>query len=168
MSPIEQTTSIQGPPTRPGLTSLLRTGRGLMTVQTEIVGTPAQFVTFVDYRGRVLKTWKSPLASTVDDSQLSTLARLWHQDVEARVRESLARAGQRSPNHGIGEVLAHLFVAAMQAYAKRDLVTARDVLRAYDLLRPDDARVRAALKRLSTERGLAPGRGPGLAVSRFH
>ncbi|MCA9696475.1 MAG: hypothetical protein KC431_03035 [Myxococcales bacterium] len=118
-----------------------------MTVQTEIIGDPAQFVSIVDFRGRVLKTWKSPLCVDTSDPRLPGLARRWHQDIEARVRDSLNRASQRKQDQE-GEAVAHLFTAAAQAYADRDLNTARAVFSACALLLPDDTRIRAALDRL--------------------
>jgi len=145
--PTPSTSSCEAP-SRPGLTSLLRTSRGLMTVQTEIIGSPAQFVSIVDFRGRVLKTWKSPHSVDPHDPQLPAMARRWHQEIEARVRESLTRASQqRRPDHD-GETVAHLFAAAVEAYANRDLATARAVFATCALLRPDEPRIRAALDRL--------------------
>lgn len=134
---------------RPGLTSLIRTGRGLMTVQTEIVGEPAQLVTIVDFRGRVLKRWQSDFCVASSDPEAPDLIRKWHAGIEARVRENLAKATRRRPQtRGAEEVVSHLYVAAMRAYAERDLDTARDVLRACALLLPDDKRISAGLERL--------------------
>lgn len=134
---------------RPGLTSLVRTGRGLMTVQTEIVGHPAELVTIVDFRGRVLKTWRAPLTVGPLDPAAPEHARRWHADIEARVRESLARAAGRNAKPSTdADVASHLFLAAAEAYAERDLETAKEVLIACELLLPDDERVRAALDRL--------------------
>lgn len=134
---------------RPGLTSLVRTGRGLMTVQTELVGEPAQLVTIVDFRGRVLKTWKSPFALAPDDHDAPEQIRRWHQEIEVRVREKLAALARRRPQgEATGVVVGHLFIAAMQAYCSRDLRTAYALLRSCDLLMPDEPRIRAALERV--------------------
>lgn len=131
---------------RPGLTSLVRTGRGLMTVQTEIVGAPAQLVTIVDFRGRVLKTWRSPFSVELDSEELGDVARRWHADIEARVRESLAQAAARARRPEQHEVVSHLYLAAARAYAQRDFETARAVLSVCELLMPDDPRIRQALR----------------------
>ena len=134
---------------RPGLTSLIRTGRGLMTVQTEIVGDPAQLVTIVDFRGRVLKRWHSDVFIASGDPRAADRIREWHNAIETRVRESLSKAARRRPaSRQADEVVSHLYVAAMKAYAERDLDTARDVLRACALLLPDDQRIACALQRL--------------------
>lgn len=138
---------------RPGLTSLVRTGRGLMTVQTEIVGEPAQLVTIIDFRGRVLKTWRSPFSLRADELGAPEQIRRWHHDIETRVREKLAQVARGRPQvDASGVVAAHLFVAAMKAYGGRDLQTARALLRACDLLLPDDPRVGAALGRIEGDR----------------
>ena len=129
----------------PGLTSLIRTGRGLMTLQTEIVGQPAELVTIVDFRGRVLKTWRQTLAPGLEECEAQPLARRWHADIEARVRANLQRAAQRQSGD---ETLAHLFLAAAGSYAGRDLHTARAVLEACELLAPDERRIRDALAHL--------------------
>jgi hypothetical protein len=122
-----------------------------MTVQTEIVGQPAELVTIVDFRGRVLKTWRSPFTVDEADPEVGALARKWHADIEIKVRESLARAAsQRGPN---GQpAVSHLYLAAAKAYAERDFETALAVLSACDLLLPDDARIRAALRKISSRR----------------
>jgi len=133
---------------RPGLTSLVRTGRGLMTVQTELVGDPAELLTIVDFRGRVLKTWRSPF--TLDEHAASTPERIrsWHRNIERRLRDKLAAVSRRRSQTDVeGDVVAHLFVAAIRAYGARDLDTACALLEACDQLRPDDRRVRAALAR---------------------
>ena len=138
---------------RPGLTSLVRTGRGLMTVQTEIVGEPAQLVTIIDFRGRVLKTWRSPFSLRADDHAAPEKIRRWHHDIATRVREKLAQVARGRPHSdATGVVAAHLFVAAMKAYGGRDLRTARALLRSCDLLLPDDPRVAAALGRIRGDR----------------
>ena len=134
---------------RPGLTSLIRTGRGLMTVQTEIVGDPAELVTIVDFRGRVLKRWRSDIFIVAGDPRAADRIREWHNSIESRVRASLTQATRRRPTaRKADEVVSHLYIAAMKAYADRDLDTARDVLRACALLLPDDERIAAALRRL--------------------
>jgi hypothetical protein len=134
---------------RPGLTSLIRTGRGLMTVQTELVGEPAALVTIVDFRGRVLKSWKSSFSIASTDLAAPAAIRRWHNDIEARVRDNLARAANKRPSVETGnEVVSHLFVAAVEAYRRRDLETARAVMRACELLLPDDPRIRAGALRL--------------------
>lgn len=143
---------------RPGLTSLIRTARGLMTVQTEIVGEPAQLVALVDFRGRVLKRWQGPVVGAPDDPEAAAQARRWHRQIEAQVRETLRRAGgARAPQpaqaqRARGEAAAHLFAAGARAYAARDYATARALFEACARLLPDDPRVRAALER-ATSRG---------------
>lgn len=138
------------PSSRPGLTSLIRTGRGLMTVQTELVGEPASLVTIVDFRGRVLKSWTSSFSIETSSPEAPAAIRRWHNDIEARVRDNLARAATRRPESASASnvVVSHLFIAAMQAYSDRDLDTALAVLRACELLLPDDPRIRAGLQRL--------------------
>ena len=134
---------------RPGLTSLVRTGRGLMTVQTELVGesTSLELVTIVDFRGRVLKTWRSPFALHADDVHTPEQIRRRHHDIEARVREKLASVAQRRPeSEATGTVVAHLFVEAMRAYGERDFSTARALLRACELLQPAEARIRTGIE----------------------
>lgn len=140
------------PDSRPGLTSLIRTGRGLMTVQTEIVGDPGTLVTIVDFRGRVLKTWRSSFVVATADLAASETIRRWHAEIERGVRNNLSRVSERqqiAPNH---EPVSHLFVAAARAYAQRDLDTAAALLRACELLLPDDPRIRAALRQLPSPR----------------
>jgi hypothetical protein len=137
---------------RPGLTSLIRTGRGLMTVQTEIVGDPGTLVTIVDFRGRVLKTWRSPFAVAPADLATPEKIRRWHADIESGVRNNLARASERQQIIPNLEPVSHLFVAAARAYAERDLDTAAALLRACDLLLPNDPRIRAALRQLPIAR----------------
>ena len=140
---------------RPGLTSLVRTGRGLMTVQTELIGdsTSLELVTIVDFRGRVLKTWRSPFALHADDIHTPEQIRRWHRDIEARVREKLACVARRRPeSEAAGTVVAHLFVEAIRAYGERDFKTAKALLRACDLLQPDEARIKTGLERLRGRR----------------
>lgn len=137
------------PGSRPGLTSLIRTGRGLMTVQTELVGEPASLVTIVDFRGRVLKSWTSSFSIASTSPEAPAAIRRWHNDIEARVRDNLARVAKQQPRAETNnEAVSHLFIAAMQAYADRDLETAREVLSACELLLPDDPRIRDSLVRL--------------------
>jgi hypothetical protein len=135
--------------TMPGLTSLVRTGRGLMTVQTEIVGQPATLVTIVDFRGRVLKTWRSSFAVDEQDPALGDIARKWHADIEASVRETLKRAVTRQRGDDEQQLaVSHLFLSAARAYAERDFETALALLGACELLLPDDPRIRAAIRRI--------------------
>lgn len=120
-----------------------------MTVQTELLGEPASLVTIVDFRGRVLKSWKSSFAIGSTDPGAPAAIRRWHNDIEARVCDNLARAANKRPLTETGnEVVSHLFVAAVQAYRVRDLETARAVMAACELLLPDDPRIHAALLRL--------------------
>jgi hypothetical protein len=136
------------------LTSLIRTGRGLMTVQTELLGEPAALVTIVDFRGRVLKSWTSPFCVASSSPDAPATIRRWHNDIEARVRDNLARASNRRPqSEANAQVVSHLFIAAVQAYSARDLSTARAVLRVCELLLPDDPRIRAWLSRLRDKTG---------------
>jgi hypothetical protein len=140
------------PASRPGLTSLIRTGRGLMTVQTEIAGDPGTLVTIIDFRGRVLKTWHSPFVIIPADPAAPEKIRRWHAEIESSVRNNLTRVSERqriTPNH---EPVSHLFVAAARAYAERDLDTAGALLRACELLLPDDPRIREALRHLPRTR----------------
>ena len=135
---------------RPGLTSLIRTGRGLMTVQTELVGKPAELVTIVDFRGRVLKRWSSDFR--VDESSVEAPAsiRAWHNQIETGIRNSLAAASRKRPEpESTGEVVARLFMAAMGAYGQRDFQTAAAVLEACDQILPDQPRVCAARAQLA-------------------
>lgn len=162
-----------GSDSRPGLTSLLRTGRGLMTVQTEFVGEPAELVTIVDFRGRVLKRWTQPL-DDADDARSAAAARRWHAQIEAEVRASLAQAAERRARAGRADepearasspsprqpalrgpgsrsdtdAVSRLFLAGVAAYARRDLDRARAALHACARLLPEDERVRAALLHL--------------------
>jgi hypothetical protein len=129
------------------LTSLIRTSRGLMTVQTELSGDPLELVTIVDFRGRVLKRWTRPFALDVDDAGAEL--RRWHATIEGQVRDSLshaARARARPPQ--LDKATSRLFLAGITAYAKHDFDAARIALRACARLLPEDLRVRAALARL--------------------
>lgn len=138
------------PGSRPGLTSLVRTSRGLMTIQTELVGDPPCLTTIVDFRGRVLKRWTEPFTPGLDDASSSARIRKWHGQIEARVRDSLARAAQRrSQPPRLDEATSRLFLAGMRAYAKRDFAGAHVALRACARLLPNDPRVQAALRRVS-------------------
>jgi len=130
---------------RPGLTSLIKTGRGIMTVQTEMVGEPARLVTIVDYRGRVLKSWQSSFLVAEGDYEQ---ARKWHARVEGEVRDNLAKVKQRPPQRDPAAVGACLFVEAMQAYAALDYDRAVAILQVCDGIVPGDRRVIAALARL--------------------
>lgn len=135
-------------PPRPGQTSLLHTARGPITLQTEITGDPAYIVTILDFRGRVLKSFKRALPSETEPHLRHELAKRWHATIEQEVRDSLRR---RVPLARLGggeqalEVVARLFLEAMAAYARRDLDSAEAVLLACDHLMPGDARVGAAL-----------------------
>jgi len=115
-----------------------------MTVQTEVVGEPARLSTFVDYRGRVRKSWQSPFLIDPDDHDV---ARDWHQKIEQEVREGLKRLAKsvRDRSETVG---ACLFAASMRAYATRDYDRARVILRGCEKLVPGDARVEAAFARL--------------------
>ena len=129
---------------RPGLTSLIQTARGVMTVQTEIVGEPAQLVTIVDFRGRVLKIWRSALG--INPVELDS-ARRWHQKIDGEVRENLTRLARR-PADRSAIVGASLFVEAMRAYAIRDYAGAGAILSVCATLLPHDRRIEAARARL--------------------
>lgn len=140
------------PNSRPGMTSLIRTSRGLMTVQTELVGEPAELLTIVDFRGRVLKRWTSDFR--VDQHSLDAPARIreWHNQIETKIRNSLAAATRKRAQAGpsqTGQVVGELFVRAMEAYAQRDFETAAAVLEACDQLLPNEPRVRAARAQLA-------------------
>lgn len=133
---------------RPGLTSLIRTGRGLMTLQTELVGEPTKLETIVDFRGRVLKTWHSPFHVDPQSPDGPGQIRAWHAQIEQRLRQQLATVAQRrAPREALGPVLAEFYVAAMRAYAERDRSTARALFEICEHLQPGDPRVRAALAR---------------------
>jgi hypothetical protein len=134
------------PESRPGLTSLIKTGRGVMTIQTEILGDPARLITIVDFRGRVLKTWQSD--DLIDASDLVS-ARKWHQAIERDVRGSLSKATQRGSDRS-ASVGGCLFVEAMRAYATRDYGRAKKALMACAHLLPSDPRVHAAMARLQS------------------
>ena len=154
MNTVAATVSPPDPSSRPGLTSLIRTGRGLMTVQTELLGEPASLVTIVDFRGRVLKRWTSSFSVSSGSPEAPAAIRRWHNDIEARVRDNLARAANRRPESSANnEVVSRLFIAAVQAYGARDLDTARAVLSACELLLPEDPRIRACVQRLRVKIG---------------
>ncbi len=125
-----------------------------MTVQTEILGDPAELVTIVDFRGKVLKSWRTPLRVAPDAPQAQSVARTWHDDIEVKVRDSLSRASQtRSKSRAksrrqSGEAVARLFAAGIQAYSNSDFVTAKSVLLVCDELIGGDRRIAAALKRI--------------------
>jgi hypothetical protein len=123
-----------------------------MTVQTEISDEPSNLVTIVDFRGRVLKTWRSRFCVTPGDPTAPEIIRRWHGEIETNIRSTLARVADRqksAPNH---EPVSHLFVAMARAYAERDLDTAVALLHACDLLLPDDPRIRAAVRRVCPKR----------------
>lgn len=130
---------------RPGLTSLIHTGRGIMTVQTEVIGEPAQLVTIVDFRGRVLKTWRSSFLVSAADVDS---ARRWHQQIEVEVRGTLSRAARKLPEQRDNNVAACLFVEAMRAYGVRDFERAQTLLDACDRLVPGDVRIGSARERV--------------------
>jgi hypothetical protein len=127
-----------------------------MTLQTEIAGDPLEVVTIVDFRGRVLKSFRSevPPALRGREAELMDFANDFHASIEAQVHESLeaARQRNRSDEPELGGVVAELFIEAVQAYARQELDTARAVLRACDVLQPGDPRIRAALARLDHRR----------------
>ncbi len=139
---------------RPGLTSLIKTGRGLMTVQTEILGEPGRLVTILDLCGRVLKRWQSTFVLDAHDLDA---ARRWHQGIEAEIRASLARLAKRGGGDRPSSVAACLFIEAMRAYAAGEYERSRSILKVCARLVPHDARVDAALARL---RRLEVGRPP--------
>lgn len=89
---------------RPGSTSLIRTGAGMLTLQTELVGEPAQLVTIVVFRGRVLERWQSESRVSPNHVDSPKLVHRWHTRLEARVREGLARVARDrmspSPSQG--------------------------------------------------------------------
>ena len=134
----------------PGLTSLVHAGRGAMTIQTEARGEPAYLFSIVDFRGRVLKTYRSPFP-ICRDSRLSARARSWHAEVEAKVRATLERAKRRDLERDpvVSEVVANLYLAALRSYSELDFETAFELLRACEQLEPKDPRVRSALGRVS-------------------
>lgn len=144
------------PGSRPGLTSLIRTGRGLMTVQTELVDDPATLLTIVDFRGRVLKTWRSPFTVAPADPTAPDQIRRWHAEIERGVRSNLARVSERQRAESEQEAISHLFAAAVRAYAARDLDTAAALVQACSLLLPDDPRIRAAQQWLPAPRADPP------------
>ena len=144
--PPSQASTCSDSGSRPGLTSLIQTGRGVMTVQTEVVGDPARLVTIVDFRGRVLKSWKSSFL--VDPGDLDE-ARKWHRGVADEVRENLARVARRSDDRS-ASVGAVLFVEAMRAHAVHDAARAGALLSACARLLPGDQRVGAGLARLQS------------------
>lgn len=117
-----------------------------MTLQTELVGEPAQLVTLIDFRGRVLQRWTSP-----DSVENPDQIRRWHGDIEAQVRTKLSRVAARTTEAesrwAEKRFGAHLFVEAMRAYAHRDLATALALIEACAGLLPDDQRVRTARAR---------------------
>ena len=133
---------------RPGLTSLVRTSRGLMTIQTELVGNPGEFVTIVDFRGRVLKRWTHPLTAGLDEVGQGIAAREWHAQRVARVSESLAKAARSRRRSPFGSGLSRLYLAGMSAYAKRDFEAAEVAWRACARLLPEDRRIQSALARV--------------------
>lgn len=142
---------------RPGRTSMIRTARGVMTLQTEVAGDPLEVVTIVDFRGRVLKSFRTevPPALRGREAELMDFANDFHAGIEAQVHQSLEAARQRHRSDAepeLGGVVAELFVEAVQAYARQELDTARAVLRACDALQPGDPRIRAALARLEGRR----------------
>ena len=135
----------------PGRTSLIRTGRGLMTLQTELVGEPAQLRTIIDFRGRVLKRWESACEPVDASEPLCEVMRRWHEGIEVRVRENLAKVAERRPapsDPAAGHVVARLFLAAINAYRERDFDTARSILLCCRSLAPEARRVHAALERI--------------------
>ena len=75
--------------------ALVRTPRGLMTVQTELVGEPAELVTIVDFRGRVLKSWRGRVRIDPEAASTSEQIRSWHRDIELRLRRQLAAVARR-------------------------------------------------------------------------
>jgi len=76
------------PSSRAGRTSCVRLPSGTLTVQTELCTRTAEIVTMIDFRGRILKTWRRPL-DAADIPQASELAARAHREVEHEVRKSL-------------------------------------------------------------------------------
>ena len=153
-------TAAASPDARPGLTSLIRTGRGLMTLQTELVGQPTRLETIVDFRGRVLKTWHSPFHIDPQSPDGPGQIRAWHAKIEERLRAQLsAVAKRRSPGGEPGPVVAELFIAAMRSYAERERSTALALLEICEYLQPGEARVRAAIERARSSLARSSRRG---------
>lgn len=130
----------------PGRTSLMQTARGPLTLQTEIAGYPPEVVTILDFRGRVLKSFRRPLPGGLDPSERVELANRWHAEAEIEVRSTLARRSK--PADPSNPVVARLFVAALVAYHQMDRISARAALLACDALLPGDPRIGAALTRV--------------------
>ena len=128
-----------------------------MTLQTELVGAPAQLVTLIDFRGRVLQRWTSP-DPVADPDQI----RRWHGDIEAQVRAKLSRVAARPTKTDTRwaekRFGAHLFMEAMRAYAHRDLATALALIEACAGLLPDDPRVHTARARFVAARDVRRAR----------
>ncbi|MFV8751523.1 hypothetical protein ACNOYE_13340 [Nannocystaceae bacterium ST9] len=136
----------------PGRTSLIQTGRGPLTLQTEITGCPPAVVTILDFRGRVLKTFRRTLPDQLEPHEHAELANRWHAEAEAEVHATLAG---RTANPNVPRVVARLFIEAMVAYRRMDRASARAVLRACDALMPGDSRIGAAL--IEVDRGSTRG-----------
>jgi hypothetical protein len=102
-------------------------------------------VTFVDFRGKVLKTWRSPftLSATKPESEQ---VRQWHQEIELEVRRMLSQAKRRENSRG-NLVGACLFVEALKAYAARNYASAKLLLNACSNLL-DDPKITQALQRV--------------------
>ena len=133
----------------PGRTSMIRTARGIMTLQTEISGSDPEVVTIIDYCGRVLQRTSEPLPpELVDEAEITRFANACHAAVESSVYESLAAAAARPRRRAADErrrLASWMFVRAMRAYAQQDLVSALALLHSSERLLPDDPRIVAAL-----------------------
>ena len=82
--------AVTGGAVRPGLTSCLRLGGGTLTLQTEIVGSPPEIVTTVDYDGRTIRVFRGGLAAGEHPS-VEAAARAFHRSIEARLRARVDR-----------------------------------------------------------------------------
>ncbi|NVB40496.1 hypothetical protein G6O69_21830 [Pseudenhygromyxa sp. WMMC2535] len=140
----------------PGRTSMIRTARGIMTLQTEIAGAPLQVVTIIDYRGRVLQRFTNDVpAHLTTEAELTAFANELHATIDTQVQAKLTASARPNPGRERERRLAvaELYRRALDAYAKGDSLTARALLRACDRIRPGEPRVRAALEDLASAAG---------------
>lgn len=133
---------------RPGVTSSLHLPVGVLTLQTEIVGDPPEFVTVVDIGGRVMRTLRTPCRVERADEIQRTVSRVHAELMRRFVSNARARVKPSADN----DTAAQLFVLAVEAHAAGDDVGAAALMQCVADLLPDDARVRSNLAALDQSR----------------
>ncbi len=130
---------------RPGITSSLHLPTGVLTMQTEIVGNPPEFVTVIDVGGRIMRTFRNPCR--VDESgDVQRVVSRVHAEL---MRRFVGNARSRVKPAVDNDTAAQLFILALEAHAKGDTDGARALLLSVADLLPDNATVRRNLATFS-------------------